>query len=288
MTILKIINNNVISAIDESGREIVVMGKGLGFKKKSGDPIDASLIEKVFSLPQENVGAYEQIVRDMPYERIKIAQKAVSLASKRLGKDLNRNIYITLTDHLGYAIERLEKGITLQNALLWEIKKFYPAEYGVGLAILDMVEKETGGLRFPEDEAGFIALHIVNAQMEGDGKVIKMASAPAIIKDIINIVRYSAMNEIDEKALEYERFITHLKFLSQRIVNNRHYHDGDSDLYEMLKFKYEGAARCADRIAEYLAESRNYTVGEDERAYLTIHIERIFRYALICPLKEGL
>ena len=40
MKILKIINNNVVSACDEKGKEIVVMGKGLGFGKKSGDILD--------------------------------------------------------------------------------------------------------------------------------------------------------------------------------------------------------------------------------------------------------
>ena len=33
MKILKVINNNVVSACDDKGKEIVVMGKGLGFGK---------------------------------------------------------------------------------------------------------------------------------------------------------------------------------------------------------------------------------------------------------------
>ena len=42
MKILKVINNNVVSACDDKGKEIVVMGKGLGFGKKNGDILDES------------------------------------------------------------------------------------------------------------------------------------------------------------------------------------------------------------------------------------------------------
>ena len=31
MTIEKVINNNIVSAFDETGREVVVMGRGIGF-----------------------------------------------------------------------------------------------------------------------------------------------------------------------------------------------------------------------------------------------------------------
>ena len=48
--ILKVINNNVVSALDESGEEIVVMGKGVGFAKKPGTPVDEGRIEKRFFL----------------------------------------------------------------------------------------------------------------------------------------------------------------------------------------------------------------------------------------------
>ena len=36
MKISKIINNNVVSTFDEDGREVVVMGRGVGFKAKEG------------------------------------------------------------------------------------------------------------------------------------------------------------------------------------------------------------------------------------------------------------
>lgn len=48
MKVDKVINNNLVRSYDEKGREVLIMGCGLGFKKKPGDEIDEGLIEKVY------------------------------------------------------------------------------------------------------------------------------------------------------------------------------------------------------------------------------------------------
>ena len=34
MKISKLINNNIVSSVDENGREIIIMGRGIGFKAR--------------------------------------------------------------------------------------------------------------------------------------------------------------------------------------------------------------------------------------------------------------
>ena len=276
MKIVKVINNNVVSAHDNDNNEIIVMGKGIGYCNKSGDDIDENDIEKIFSLPKEHTCTFEELVENMPYEHVCIADEAITYASEKLRRELNRNIYITLTDHLNFAIERQKKGISLQNALLWEIKKFYPEEYGIGLDIISMVKNELY-IELPEDEAGFIALHIVNAEMEGNGCIEDTQRIPAIIKDILNIVRFTYQEEIDEGSLSYERFLTHLKFFVQRSIRNEVYDETDMELYEMLKRRYPKAHTCATKIAKYMQDNKGYRVPEAELSYLTAHIARITR-----------
>ena len=53
MKIDKIINNNVISTHDEDGREVVVMGRGVGFKAREGMMVDESKVEKIFRLESQ-------------------------------------------------------------------------------------------------------------------------------------------------------------------------------------------------------------------------------------------
>ena len=55
MKIEKVLNNNVIQALDNNV-EYIVMGKGLGFQKRVGELVDKEKIEKTFVLENtENV-----------------------------------------------------------------------------------------------------------------------------------------------------------------------------------------------------------------------------------------
>ena len=51
----KIINNNIVSAVDSKGREVVVMGRGLGFGMKPGRQIQENKIEKVFRIKSQTL-----------------------------------------------------------------------------------------------------------------------------------------------------------------------------------------------------------------------------------------
>lgn len=274
MKITKIINNNVVSSIDEKGREVVVMGKGLGFQKKSGDDINKSAIEKIFQLPSDNVSQFETLLEDMPYEHIKIAKDIILYAREKLDRHLNKNIYLTLTDHLSYAIERKRHGISVQNALLWEIKKYYHEEYLVGLQALEMVKNEVG-IELSEDEAGFLALHIVNAEM--DGNMHESVGMPAMLKDIMNIVKYHFGVELNETSLAYERFIKHLKFFVQRAVSGECYEADDLELNLSVKEKCANEYSCACKIKKYVESKTSYQVSEEEIIYITVHINRVIK-----------
>ncbi len=46
MRVIKILNNSLILSEDENQHEIIVMGKGIGFKSKTGELIDPASVEK--------------------------------------------------------------------------------------------------------------------------------------------------------------------------------------------------------------------------------------------------
>lgn len=249
MQIIKVINNNVISSEDDKGKEIIVMGKGIGFGKKAGEEIDETKIEKVFSLPDESTSQFMQVVKDMPYEYIRTAELVIAYARETLGYHLSKNIYVTLTDHLGYAIERKQQGIVVANELSWEMKKFYNAEFQVGLKALDIVKQELD-VELPEDEAGFIAMHLVNAQM--GGQMNQSRNMPAMIKDILNIVRYTFQVELDEKSLSYERFVTHLRFFVQRVISREDSERNDEEFDQLIADRFPHSYECAQKIKSYM------------------------------------
>lgn len=260
--------------MDEWKREVIVVGKGVGFQKKTGDEIDLSKVEKIFRFTPEKGSQFAQLVNSMPYEYVQLAEEIITLAGKTLQKYLNKNIYITLTDHLNFAIERQKQGIYFQNALLWEIKRFYPEEYQIGLDALELVYERIG-IVLPEDEAGFLALHIVNARMNSD--MPKTAAMPETIKGMLDIVRSYFKIDLNEDTLEYERFVTHLKFYLQRVIQKKGYSTEDEEFNHNIWSKYPQSFECAKKIQDYVSSQIDQTSSDEEITYLVIHIQRVVR-----------
>ncbi|SDK59332.1 BglG family transcription antiterminator LicT [Alkalibacterium thalassium] len=275
MKIKKIINNNIVQSMDENAHEVLIMGKGIGFKKSPGDQINSEAVEKVYAItPDLPTNKLTQLLSKVKLEHLQVANEIISYARVSLGKKLSENIYLTLTDHIDYAIERHQSDLPIKNALLWEIKRFYNHEYLIGKEALAIIEKKLG-IRLPEDEAGFIALHIVNAELDMS-KVSQVTEMTHIIQRIINIIKYHYKMDLDEYSLNYERFITHLKFFVHRLFSGVELEeDKDAGFLFMLKDRYKEEYECALKVREYIIKEFGRDLKEDEMIYLTIHIRRI-------------
>lgn len=272
MEISKVLNNNVAVVI-ENNEEKIVMGRGICFKKKTGDTIEPATIDKVFYLHnQEVLSRFKELVVDIPLEYLEIGEEIMDEARLSLGKTLNDNIYISMVDHIYTAVVRAKDDILVKNALLWDIQRFYKEEYLIGKKALEIIEKKTGVL-LPNDEAGFIALHIVNGQLDED--VHDMYEITKIMQEIENIVRYHFKIEFNEESAYYYRFITHLKFFAQRLVEHKKPNQKEDDLLEVVQVKYANAYQCVEKIAMYIKNQYNYELYDEEKLYLTIHIHRV-------------
>lgn len=281
MKIIKVFNNNVVSSTDEKNREIMVLGKGIGFQKKPGEVIEESKVEKIFRLPSDidpdRKSYFQSLVEEIPYEYIKYTNEIVKRATEVLGKKLNRNIYITLTDHIYYAVDRCRQNIEIQNAMLFEIKSFYKSEFLLGLRAVEHINK-LEKVNLPEDEAGFIALHIVNA--ESDATMNQVMSMPGMLKDIISIVRMSIGGEINEQSIEYERFVVHLKYMLRRTMEDVAYSGTQEELLAEYCNKEQHAYSIAKKIKKYMHEKVNKEIPEEEMVYLMVHLSRIENYGM--------
>ena len=217
--ISRVIGNNFVCIADADGHEVILRGLGIGFKKQPGDLVPAQKIEKIYDLRDpEKSSRLMELLGDVPAEFLDVSTEIIEAAEKAIGRRLSENIYITLTDHICFAVERLRTGVDYPNQLLWEITNFYPSEFEVGNQALDIIEQRLG-YRLSQDEAGFIALHIVNAEI--DGKMSDMVRITELIRRITATVQEYYGVSLDEQSLDYGRFITHLKFLGQRITQNK-------------------------------------------------------------------
>ncbi len=273
MVVEKIINNNIISSFDEKGNEIVVMGRGLGFKVKPGQTIDQEKVEKIFRMDNDQEAKQlEAVLADIPIENIQLCNEIISYAKTVIKSKLSKNIYITLTDHINYAITRYQEGIHFTNALKWEIKKFYHEEFEAGKKAVELI-RERIGIDMTEDEAASIALHFVNAELGIE--ISNTIDVTKLIQNVLKIITYHFQLVINEDTINYERFITHLKFFSQRVVTNNNNTGVDEELYQMVKNQYPAAYACTEKIKAYVEQEYHIELPKEEMVYLTIHIKRI-------------
>lgn len=275
MKIWKALNNNVAVVLDENGQEKIVMGKGICFKKSTGDNIQDDMVDKTFFLSGAEANSkFQAMIQDVPMEHIALGEEIITEAKARIGNKMNDMIYISLIDHVHTSIVRFQEGITVKNILLWDIRKFYKDEYQVGLWALGLI-REKCGVTLPEDEAGFIALHLANARMDEE-KMHNMYAITHIMQEVLNIVKYHFCVTFDEDDVYYYRFITHLKFFAKRLAEKKMYEDdGSDDLWMVIKSKYPEAFRCVEKITGFIGKEYEYRLSKDEQLYLTIHIERV-------------
>lgn len=274
MKIRKILNNNLVLANDKQGNEIIVKGRGIGFNKKRWDTIEESVIEKIFT-PENSKKSKElqSYLTSIPEDYLDFVQGYVDYIKNSYDIKLNNSIYVSLSDHLTGTIKRFNEGISINNLLLLDIKQLYKLEYKIGL---DMLEKlnEKFNVNLPLDEAGFIALHFVNAQdSKGKNDGFEISH---IVNEIMKIVkRYYDSIVFDEESLYYQRFITHLKYFAQRFLHKELNYKEDAKLFEIIKNQYKEAYGCVKLIYLMMEDKYNYQLTEEEMLYLTMHIQSI-------------
>lgn len=273
MRIHKIINHNIVVSHTTSGDEVILMGRGIGFNKKKDDILDEGLIEKRFHL--EKIAMNEhfiQLLHEVPEDVIKVCHEVIEYIKSAIGKKIDDRIYLTLLDHINYAVIRYLQGIQFNNMLLLEIKHLYQEEIEVAKEALVMINERLM-VKLPEDEAAFIALHIVNAQLELDIK--EVAQVTALINEILNIVRYNLKRTLDESTLDYARFVTHLKFFARRLLRNQISNEGDTELYAIVVDRYPAEHHCVEAVDAHIKKVYEQELSLSEKLYLLMHMTRI-------------
>ncbi len=279
MLIKQVFNNNVVLVDDDlKKREYILIGKGLGFQKKKGMKVDIDRVEKKFisddaSVKKRLIALAEEVDPDI----FDATSEMIGRIEKELGQDLYKYIYLSLTDHIAFAIKRNKEGILVRNSFLHEIKRIYKNEFAAAMLALEYLN-ERFNVDLNEDEAGFIAIHIVNSYYQGNSdKYDEDINVLKIMKDILNIIRYYYKIDYDEDDLDYDRLVTHVRFFAKRVLLRKKLDDNNDDLLELVKIKYDRAYGCVEKINDYIMNNYSYEIGNDEKLYLILHIDRVTR-----------
>ena len=278
LIVKQILNNNVVSVMDQEGLEMILTGRGLGFNISIGAIVDESKVEKIFKLNKDDSVSerLKLIIEGLPLEVVQLTTDIVELAKSELNKKFSDGLFVVLADHLNFAIKRLNDGIELNNPLEWEVKNYYKTEFDFAVRATQMVLKKYG-IFLPEAEACSIALHIVNAQL--DKNIIELKEITKLVFQVQNIVKYFFRIHFNDQTLNYQRFITHLKFFAQRVLKGELLSNEDSDYLDIIKNKNQKVFDCVIMIGEFLKKNYNHKMTDSEMLYLAIHIENLVREA---------
>ena len=124
MRSIKIFNNNAVSTVMPDGREAIVLGNGIGFHKRPGDPVDEQRIEKVYYVQDEMQTRFLQLLQNVRPEVMEAAEEIMRMGAKA-GLTMGNQGAISLIDHISFTVERFEQGIVLPNLMLSEIRMLY-------------------------------------------------------------------------------------------------------------------------------------------------------------------
>lgn len=277
MKIKKVINNNIVSANDENGRELIVSGRGIGFGKKPGDDVNKSDIRKIYKMTSSDVQRkLIELLDEIPYDHLMVADALVEDIKEHIKNKLNEGLILTLADHVSFAIKRKADGLEFDNPLQNSIMEFYPDEFAEGLRCLDIIEKRVG-VRLKTDEAGFIAMHIVNAEL--NTKMDEMYEITGFIDECIKVVEYYYDRKFERGSLAFSRFLTHLRYFAQRVFTDSVIECNDEAVDEtfrrLIKQTCTAHYKCAECIADFIKKKYDKDVTDEELVYLTIHLKRI-------------
>jgi len=273
MRIQRVLNNNVVVAHDAVNHECIIIGKGIGFGKKTGDIIDPSLSQKIYRHDENiNLTSGQDYYSDIPESLFHIVSEIVTQAKTRLDRNIHKSVYASLLDHLNFAIERDRLGKRIKNQLLWDIKRLYREEFRIGSEAIDKINQQLG-TELDENEAAFIALHLLNAQQ--DGTMPDVSDVSKIIQETLNIIKYHFRIEYKEDSLNFQRLVTHLKFFAHRLLSNSYVDNRDGSLNELVSMKYKQSHECAVKISDFINKNYGRKLTDDEVMFLTIHMENL-------------
>ncbi|WP_041056685.1 glucose PTS transporter transcription antiterminator GlcT [Jeotgalibacillus campisalis] len=270
--IKKILNNNVLIAQGEQEDEVVLIGKGIGFKRQVNALINQSEVEKLFILRDQS--EQEQFKKLLPYikeDLLKVIISSIELIRERTEGFLNEHIHVALTDHLVFAVNRLMRGMAITNPFILETKALYPYEYEIAKEVVKLFN-ERAHIYLPEGEIGFIALHIHSAMVNRNVNEINAHSR--MIGKLIQIIEQQFDIEIDRESIDYMRLVRHLRYTIERVTRGEKV-DEPEKIASLLKSEYPLCYNLSWKLIKIMQQTLKKPVYDAEAVYLTMHLQRI-------------
>ena len=273
MVILRVFNNNVVLARDEIGREAILTGRGLGFQRRAGQEVDASLIARRY-VPADNAESVAEVIAGIPLERLALIERAFRRAARELGTGVPSSTVVAVVDHVNQAMERVRQGLVMEYPLRAEAAHLHPEELRLAEAMVEELNAAQE-VQLPAGEAVALALHLFTAAV-GARSAQEATRQSRLIAQVMELLSGAYGDSFDAGSVDAARFAVHLRYFLVRAKTAVQIQDSTASLVtRALRAGNPGAYRVALRIRDLLELRLGTSVTDDETAYLALHVARL-------------
>jgi len=246
------------------------MGKGIGYNRSVGEELNPSDIKKIFVLADEEVKkSIIKLAEEIDAIYFELSKAIITEAKDSYGMRLMNHIYLSLTDHIAFAVKRYQLGIPIENFYVKDMRVFNPDEFAIGEFGVNLINRKLK-LNLPVEEAGNLAFHFINAKL--NYKNIKSESVNTLVTDLLDIIKYHFSIVYDEQSETYIRFLSHMKAFGQRLVQGKLDGRDVAVLFSATKDNCADEYQCVKKINDYIQKKYDLAISKSEEFYLMVHI----------------
>ena len=268
--IIKVIGNNCVLVYgEENGRELILMGKGVGFGRRPG--------ERVREWKQPDLKEYAMIARETSALQqvnsiepvfIEAVAGSIDQAEKMLGK-LDHGILLPMADHIALAVRRARENREFPNPFHQDIKALFEKEYLAAKEGAGLLERMTK-IRLSEDEIGYITLHIHSGM--SDENVADAMNLARLVQDAVHMIEEGMEKMLEKESLGYNRLLSHIRYMLARTRKGERV---NLDMDDYARSHFPKTYAIAEQICGFLEQELNQPIAREEVGFLAIHIQRV-------------
>lgn len=273
--IQRVIGNNVVMVQgSKSGKEYVILGKGIGFAVKGSGVIDVNdtRIEKLFRLEdREAWSQYQILLEDIDPKVIRITDEIIADIQSEFPDKLNDKVYLALPSHIQFTIYRLRNGMEIINPFLQETKMSFPKEYEIAYKASEKINA-VFQVQIPEDEIGFLTYHVYSAVNNVSvGQLVKVSN---IVSELLETIQQEQNIVFEHGSMNHIRLMIHLRFSLERMLKGSLI---DNPFVKHIKKEYKTEYKLAQKLSKIMQRSLEARVPEEEICFLAMHLHRLFQ-----------
>lgn len=273
MRAIQRINHNAAICEDGAGRQLVALGRGIGFGDMPHE-VDLDVVTRTFyGIDSKYLAFVDEVDPDV----LEFSAQLADIVTAQVSCELSPNLPITLADHIQFAIKRAREHMVISMPLARDLEQLHPIEYKLGEMAVRGIRK-TFGVRVPHGEAAGIAMSIVNAAVQpSDRRALEGKREERLLDKTVAVIEGEFGVTVDRTSFAFARFATHVRYLLDRVVKKEPIETDNSGLYDVLVEQYPEAARCAGRVSVLIDGAFGEPLAKEELVYLIMHVNRVIR-----------